>query len=40
MGETTVIFTAMVCVLLLMGGIRKRRAKPEEAGEEGDVHGG
>ena len=40
MGETTVIFTAMVGVLLLMGGIRKRGAKPEEAGEEGDVHGG
>ena len=29
MGETTVIFTAMVGVLLLMGGIRKR----EESGE-------
>lgn len=35
MGEITVIFTAMVGVLLLMGGIRKR-----EGSGEGDAHGG
>ncbi len=34
MGETTVIFTAMVGVMLLMGGVRKR----EE--DQGDDHGG
>ena len=41
MGETTVIFTAMVGVLLLMGGIRRREASgiPAEAVVSGDGEG-
>ncbi len=39
MGETTVIFTAMVGVLMLMGGFRKRK-EPEGPDGEGDAHGG
>jgi multicomponent Na+:H+ antiporter subunit B len=35
MGETTVIFTAMVGVLLLMGGIRRREASADGAEGEG-----
>lgn len=43
MGETTVIFTAMVGVLLLMGGVRRREASATLDGKpdrEGDAHGG
>ena len=44
MGETTVIFTAMVGVLLLlMGGVRRREASAipdRKAGREGDTNGG
>ena len=43
MGETTVIFTAMVGVLLLMGGVRRREGSATLDGKpdrEGDVHGG
>ena len=35
LGETTVIFTAMVGVLLLMGGLRKRENSGETVGETG-----
>ena len=43
MGETTVIFTAMVGVLLLRGGVRRREASATLDGKpdrEGDAHGG
>ena len=51
MGETTVIFTAMVGVLLLMGGVRKRATSEmasgpaagpsdQELDREGDADGG
>ena len=47
MGETTVIFTAMVGVLLMMGGIRRRHVSgttdettDDETTHEGDAHGG
>tara|TARA_B100000678_G_scaffold271669_1_gene260531 strand:- start:517 stop:1068 length:552 start_codon:yes stop_codon:yes gene_type:complete len=43
MGETTVIFTAMVGVLLLMRGVRRREGSATLDGKpdrEGDAHGG
>jgi multicomponent Na+:H+ antiporter subunit B len=47
MGETTVIFTAMVGVMLLMGGLKRKEAEGSEdsgagsgANEEGGDHGG
>ncbi len=43
MGETAVIFTAMVGVLLMMGGVRRRETSATldgEADREGDAHGG
>ena len=43
MGETTVIFTAMVGVLLLMGGVCRREGSATLDGkpdQEGDAHGG
>jgi len=43
MGETAVIFTAMVGVLLLMGGVRRRHVSgttDDETADEGDAHGG
>jgi multicomponent Na+:H+ antiporter subunit B len=43
MGETTVIFTAMVGVLLLMRGVRRREGSATLDGKpdrEGGAHGG
>lgn len=40
LGETTVIFTAMVGVLLLMGGLRKRENSRETDGETGEPEDG